>query len=128
MNVLRLCGIGILCLSALMCVKNLRESYSFVLRAVIGIMFFGMGISMLAPIISFFGTAAKESGLAEYGETVLKALCIIYLVKITSTAALECGESGLARSLEGIGRIELLLLSLPLVEKILSASKELLTW
>lgn len=128
MNVLKLCGIGVLCLSALMCVKNLREGYSFVLRAAIGVLFFGIGISLLSPIISFFTEAARDSGLYEYGETVLKALCIVYLVKITSSAAAECGENGLARSLEGVGKIELLLLALPLVEKILLASREMLTW
>ncbi len=111
-----------------MCVKNLRESYSFVLRAVIGVLFFGIGISMLSPIISFFSTAARDSGLYEYGEVILKALFIVYLVKITASSAIECGESGLAKSLESVGKIELLLLSLPLVEKILSASKEMLTW
>ena len=125
---LRICGIGILCLSALMCVKNLRESYSLVLRAVIGIFFFGMGISMLSPIISFFRTAAVDSGLYEYGQVVLKALSIVYLVKITSSAASECGEVGLAHSVESVGKIELLLLAIPLVEKILSASKEMLSW
>lgn len=119
---------GILCLSALMCVKNLRDSYSSVLRAVIGILFFGISVSMLSPIISFFVTATKDGGIYEYGKIVLKALSIVYLVKITSLAASECGESGLARSIESVGRIELLLLSLPLVEKILSASKEMLIW
>ncbi len=111
-----------------MCVKNLRESYSFVLRAVIGVLFFGMSVSMLSPIISFLDTTARAGGLYEYSETILKALCIVYLVKITSSAATECGESGLAKSIEGVGRIELLLLSLPLAQKILSASREMLTW
>ena len=128
MSVLRLCGIGILCLSALMCVKNLRENYSVVLRAAIGVLFFGIGVSMLSPIISFFISSAKDGGFSEYGEVILKALGIVYLVKITSFSASECGETGLARSLENIGRIELLLLSIPLAEKILSASREMLIW
>ncbi len=83
---------------------------------------------MLSPIISFFSEAAREGGLYEYGEVILKALCIVFLVKITSVTAIECGESGLARSIENVGRLELLLLALPLIERILSASKELLTW
>ncbi|MBR3966441.1 MAG: hypothetical protein IKJ91_05130 [Clostridia bacterium] len=128
MNVFRICGIGILCLSVLMCIKNLRESYSLVLRSVIYVLFFGIGITMLAPIVAFLNKTAQSGGFYEYGETVLKALFIVFLVKITSGTAAECGEGGLARSLENVGRIELLLLSLPLIEKILSASKEMLSW
>ncbi len=128
MNVLRICGIGILCLSALMCFKNLRESYPSLLRAVVGILFFGIGISMFTPIIVFLNETAQNGGFYEYGEVIIKALFIVFLVKITSDTATECGETGLARSVENVGRIELLLLSLPLIEKILQAAKEMLTW
>lgn len=128
MNVLKICGIGVLCLSVLMCFKNLRESYFSVLRGVIYILFFGIGISMLSPIMDFFNETARNGGFYEYGDTVLKALFIVFLVKIMSGTAAECGESGLARSLENVGRIELLLLALPMIEKILSASKEMLSW
>ena len=56
-----------LCLAALLCVKNLRENYAPLLRFASSLLFIGAVISMLTPLLDFGVSAADKSGLAEYG-------------------------------------------------------------
>ena len=59
---------------------------------------------------------------------MIKALGISYLTQITSSVCMDCGENGLAGSIENVGRIELLLLALPLLGEILNTAEAMLSW
>lgn len=128
MSAVKICGVGVLCLAALLCVKNLRENYAPLLRFASSLLFIGAVISMLTPLLDFGVSAAEKSGLAEYGKIVIKALGISYLTQITSSVCKDCGENGLAGSIENVGRIELLLLALPLLGEILNTAEAMLSW
>lgn len=128
MSAVKLCGAGILCLSALLCVKNLKEGYAPLLRIASTVIFSLAVLSMLSQPVEFIKTISSESGLAECGEIVMKALGIAYLTNFTSSICRDSGENGLAGRVEAVGRIELLLLALPLFLKILSAAEVMLSW
>ncbi len=83
---------------------------------------------MLVPVVDFAGEVIKESGISEYGKIIFKAIGIAYLTNITSEICRDCGENTLSEAIENVGRIELLLLSLPLLSEILTFSRYLLSW
>lgn len=128
MSAVKICGVGILCLSALMCVKNLRESYAPLLRFAAVLLFAFATVSMLSPLVEFGRMTAEKSGISQCGETVMKALGIAYLTNITSSVCRDCGENGLAGGVEAVGRVELLLLALPLFSDVLSSAEVMLSW
>ncbi|MEE0970431.1 MAG: SpoIIIAC/SpoIIIAD family protein [Clostridia bacterium] len=128
MSALKICGVAIVCLTALLCVKNLRENFAPLIRFASVIIFTGAAVGMLAPLISFSRDTMELGGVSEQGKVVFKALGIAFLTQISSQICRDCGEGSLADSIEAVCRIELLLLALPMLSKILSTVTELLSW
>ena len=64
----------------------------------------------------------------EYMEIILKTLAIAYITQISSEMCRECGENSIAFGIETVGKIEIVILSLPLINSIISMSEELLSW
>ncbi len=128
MSAVKLCGVGILCLTALLCVKNLREGYAPIIRAAATVLFATAVISELMPLLDFGERMVSKSGLSEYGEVVLKALGIAYLTGISAGVCRDFGENNLAASIENVGKIELMLLALPLFEAVLGMAEDMLSW
>ncbi len=64
----------------------------------------------------------------EYMEIILKTLAIAYMTQISSEMCRECGESSIAFGVEAVGKIEIIILSLPMINNIISMSGELLQW
>ena len=76
--------------------------------------------------VSTVATFADGTGLSEYVIVLQKALGIGYITTITSNICKDANEASLAQSLEFAGKIELILLSLPLVSSLLETAKSLL--
>lgn len=128
MSAVKICGAGLLCLVALICVKNLKENFAPLLRFAAALLFLGAAVGMLSPLVSFGRDAIGKSGMSEYGAVVFKALGIAYLTHITAQICRDCGEVGIAGGVETVGKIELLLLALPILSEVLSIAEEMLSW
>lgn len=128
MSALKICGAGILCLAAVLCVKNLKENFTHLLRFAATVIFIGAFIGMTSPLVAFADGLVEKSGVAEYGEVLFKALGISYLTYVTSQICRDCGETSIASGVENVGRIELLLLALPLFGDIVSSLEVMLSW
>lgn len=91
----------------------------------------GMGaliLAMLSPLIAYLKELMIQSGIQSYhGELLFKALGIALLTQFCADVCRESGESGAASTVELTGKMEILLLCLPLLEEILSAARELLS-
>ena len=62
----------------------------------------------------------------EYVEIILKGLGIVILTQICSDICKDSGEGTLAGNIETVGKLELLLLCIPLIEEILGTAERLL--
>lgn len=69
---------------------------------------------------------SQSTSLSEYVIVLQKALGIGYITTIIASLCRDAGEPSLAASLEFAGKIQLLLLTLPLVSSLLEIAKELL--
>jgi len=127
-SAVKICGAGLLCLVTLLCVRNLRESFAPLLRFAASLLFIGTLIGMISPLVVYGKSIIDKSGISEYGEVIVKALGIAYLTHITSGICRDCGETSIASGVENVGRIEILLLALPLFEEILSLVGVMLSW
>ena len=66
--------------------------------------------------------------MEEYIEIILKTLAIAYMTQISSEMCRESGASSIAFGIETVGKIEIVILSLPLINNIISMAGELLEW
>ncbi len=63
--------------------------------------------------------------LADYAAVMLKGLGVALITRICASVCRETGRTGIAEYVELAGRLEILLLCLPLMSRILSAAAEL---
>lgn len=112
-------------LFAVLIVKQWKTDFSPLLRIALAILFGGIAIGALSPVIEYLGGLLGTEQVL-YAKILLKALGIAFLSHYAAELCRESGEGSLAGGVELVGKIEILLLCIPLMEQILSTAKELL--
>ncbi len=107
--------------------KRLGKDQELPLRLAAAVVFGGVLLGMLAPIVDYIKTLMRGGALSEYAEVLLTALGVAILTGVCAHLCREWGESGIATYLELAGQLELLLLCLPLLGDIFSAVSDLLS-
>ena len=76
--------------------------------------------------VSTIASFSEGTALSEYVIVLQKALGIGYITTITANICRDANESSLALALEFAGKVQILLLALPLVSSLLETAKSLL--
>lgn len=123
MNVLTLCGMAVISITALAVIRELRPSVAPVCAAAAGTVILGYLLSSSAPVISFL---KQLDGITAGGIAVMiKALGVAVCCQLTADICRDCGECSSAARVELAGKIGILLLSLPLIADIVKIAGEL---
>lgn len=113
-------------LFSVLLVKQWKTDFSPLLRIALAVLFGSIAIGALTPVIQYLGSLfGAEQAL--YAKILIKALGIAFLAHYAAELCRESGEAGLAGGVELVGKIEILLLCIPLMEQILSSAKDLLS-
>lgn len=123
MNILSLCGMALISLSALAVIRELRPNLAPFCAAAAGTVILGYVLVSSTPVISFL---KQMDGMTAGGITVMiKALGVAVCCQLTADICRDCGESASASRVELAGKIGILLLALPLVADIVKIAGEL---
>ena len=80
---------------------------------------------MLSGIPVIFGKADRLASMAgldsEYITVIFKSLGICYLTQFSADICRDCGESAAASAAEIFGKVQLIVLSLPLFEQLIES-------
>ena len=126
MTTLKFCMIAITGVAAALILKQWKSDFLALIRLALAVLFGIAVIGAIAPLISYIGSLMGHDGLSEYSAILFKALGIAVLTGCCAEICRECGEAGAANGIELTGKIEILLLCLPLINEILSGVQELL--
>ncbi|MBQ8432211.1 MAG: hypothetical protein IJX28_04940 [Clostridia bacterium] len=127
MTLLKLCMLAILGLCAALILKEWKADLLPLLRIGLLLVFGMTALSLAAPLVRYLQTLLSGSGIqSSHATLLLKALGIAWLTQSCADICRECGETGAANGVEWTGRLEILLLSLPLIDEILTIARELL--
>ncbi len=126
-DMLRICGIAMLCLAAVWILKQYKAEMVLPVRAAGTVLIFFMVLSAAQPIIEMIGSLSEQSLPAEHGEILLSGLGITLLSALGAGICRDFGEAGLATALESAGKVAVVLQALPLITEILGMTKELLS-
>lgn len=126
MSSLKICMLAIVGLSATMIIKQWRSDFLPLVRLAVTLLLAQAIISAAIPIVTFLEELLGSEALSAYAAILPKALGIAILTQSCSDICRECGENGIAGSVELIGKVEILLLSLPLVREMLAIAGQLL--
>ena len=126
MDTVRICLFAVAGVTLAILLRQWRGEFVPLLRLALAAVFAGAIIAMSAPLVSYIRTLTEAAGVPGYAEFLLKALGIA-VTQCCAELCRESGESGVANGVELAGKVEILLLALPLIAEILSTARELLS-
>lgn len=124
----KICAFAIVCITLGALIKHIRPDFMPFLRIGATVLVGALVVSVISPLITYTVSLFNGTGFGEWGESVIKALGVAVLVQIASDICRDCGESSIASGVELVGKIEIIILCLPMMEKIISTAKEALLW
>lgn len=108
-------------------VKEINKEAASLLSLLSGILVLKYGFNILESYIPNIEALFQNTDIYQYYDTLLKTFGISSVVKITSDSCRDLGENSLASKIETMGKIELFVISIPLFEKIMEISKQILS-
>ena len=133
-EILRVCGVAILCVISLMILGRFGETGIGVgIRVGGGALIFGIFILVLRDNVEALEgvvSALNVSGSSYVTRSfnlMLKALGIALLCKLCSDVCRDCGEGTIASGVEGVGRVAIFSLCIPVISEIIEYASEALS-
>ena len=103
----------------------LLKSFGFRAAPLVAVIVMLTAVSVYEPALRESGEVVaylgELSGAKEYTSAALKVVGVSYLSGISRDVVTELGESGIAKSISLVTRLELLFISLPFIKEMLSA-------
>lgn len=118
MNEIKMCGFVLCALIICVVFKNLKSEYSLLLRIVITVGVSLASFIIIEPLLTFIDEISKNTAVYNYVPTLIKALGIAVTVQITSDICRDAQESSLGERIELFGKVEILIISIPLIKNI----------
>lgn len=111
-------GVGICALVTLTILKELRKEYAPLFLLGFAVVSFGFLLPRLSGAVDFLRECVGLAGGERIG-LVVKALGVTYLTSTASELCKSAGEAGVGNTIELAGRVEILLLCIPLFRELL---------
>ncbi len=125
MDSLRICLLAVAGVTAATLIRKWSADFLPLVRLSVTVLFSALVIGMATPLIAYLKNLTELSGISGYAEFLIKALGIAILTETCAEICRESGETSAANGVELAGKVELLLLSLPLINEVLSTAREL---
>ena len=126
MDSIRICLLAVAGVTVITIIRKWNADFLPLVRLCLAILLAAVVFSLSAPVVDYLKNLTELSGVSGYAEFLFKALGIAALTQCCAELCRESGESGAAGGVELAGKVEILLLSLPLINEILSTARELL--
>ncbi len=126
MNPFAVCAFAVAAVGIIAVVRQLRPELSNLAVAAAGVLIFVYILEGIAPFIEFVKTTAADAGVEGYFSIMLKALAISLCCKMSADICRDCGENSLASRVELAGKASIVIISLPVIQQLLSIAKDML--
>ncbi len=119
MNLLQICGIGVLAAVLAFILKSCNARLAPFIGITAGVLLFATVITAVSTFIKPLSDYAARYGFSDMFGVALRAIGLGYLTEIGSGICRELGEKGLADAVSLAGRMAILLIGLPVFLEIL---------
>ena len=126
MTALQICGAGVLAAAVAVILKDAKAPHPEALTGVFAVLVMGRVLMNTGTVISFISRMSQGTAAAEHISTLLKAAGVAFTVEMASELCRGAGEGSIAGYVEMFGKIELIVLTLPVVSELLELSMGLL--
>ena len=121
-------GIALTGLSALLILRAYKPEWTVFLRMAVTVVSLGLVLSLAGTVMDSITELTAATGALD-GESwtiLLKALGLAFLTETAASVCRDSGEAGLATWVETAGKLEILLLSFPLIRTVMDTVADLL--
>ena len=125
-NLFTLCGIAVISVIIIIILKRLKSDFALPLALFLGIILLRQAFLILQEKEAVFKTIFEGNSFSQYGNVIIKAFGISIIIELLSDFCKEAGEKSIATKIELLGKIEIIVLSLPLVEKVLEIVRKII--
>ena len=101
----------------LVIIRSLKGEMAVSVSLCVSVLLVGLSLAVCDPILDFLNNLVKPSS-QNYISLLLKAVGVSLVASTASDVCRDCGETAIASKVELLGKCEILLLSLPLLEEI----------
>ena len=126
-DLLRICGLAVLCAVAAMILARLGGDFVGPVRLAGSVLIFGVLIFGVEEVLSTLRDLFSASGASRYMELMLRALGLSFLTSLCADLCRDSGEVSIAGGVEMAGKLSITALCLPLVGEILAMATEILS-
>jgi len=123
---IKLCGIAVCAVIFILIIKQIKPELASIMTISAGIILLGASMVLIQPFIEFIGNTINNTAYNIYMPVLLKALGIGLTAQTVADICRDSGENAIAAKVELIGKLEIMLISLPLIESIITMSGEIL--
>ena len=125
LDAVRICGVALLATFCFAVVRRVNSGFDMPLKLTAAVTFFGGVIALSIPLFDYLSELVEKSGLGAWQTVIFGAVGVSVLTHVTAEICRECGEGGLGGYAELAGKVEILVLCLPLIKELLAEVEEL---
>ena len=126
MGIVQIAGLALLSVALILCLKELRASLALPARLAAALLLFGAAFALYVPVLERIRALFSLSGAADFATPLLRAVGIAIICELAVSFCRDLGENTVANGVLLFGKLEILVLCLPLVDDVLEIAKELL--
>ena len=124
---IKICAICVISALVYVIVNNMSGSVSFAVKLCAIVLVGGTVAVMIEPVISrIYELSELGEGIREYADIVVRAVGVAILAHLCADICRDCGENSVASGVIIAAKVEIVILCLPLVEKIISYGTDIL--
>ena len=122
----KLCGVALISSAAVFFLRNIKKEYEVPLTVAGSILLIAAAFGMAEPIVDYIGELSESLPMAgEAFAVLMRAVGIAMLTRVAADICRDMGSPSVASSLEVTARLEIALLTLPLVSSLLESIRAL---
>lgn len=126
METWKFCGLALVAVIAFAVVRHMGRDFEIPMKLTAAVVFGGLLITMAVPLVRWIRENLVGGNAERYTDILLGALGIALMTGICADICRDCREPSIAGYVEMAGRLEILLLCLPLIAEILETVSGLL--
>lgn len=115
----KICAAAIIAALCISIVKRINPGFDMPLKLSAAVVFFGLALGSATPLFRYLLQLVDSSDLSSHRGVIFGAFGIAMVCHTTAELCRECGEPTVASYVELTGKIEILLLCLPMVSEII---------
>lgn len=121
MEVIKIVGVSIFAVIMIIILKNYRPEMALVLSIITGIGIMLYAISKMSSVINVLNDLVSKSGVnTDFLLIIIKVIGIAYIVEFGKNVCIDAGQSSIATKLEMAGKVEIVVLTIPLISSLVN--------